>query len=266
LPARKKKEQIMSNPPGSPIWYELMTPDPDGAKRFYDDVIGWAIEAAPSGPMDYRMIAAPGGLAGGVFRLTDDMQAGGARPAWLLYLGVTDVDATAGRAASLGARIFVPPTDIPGIGRFALMADPQGAPFYIMHTGRDETSTVFAPGVPGRCSWNELCTPNLPGALAFYGDLFGWENRETMDMGPMGGYHFLDLGDMRLGATVEMKDRPAHWNLYFNVPDMAEAIERVRAGGGSIEMGPHDVPSGDCIVLATDPQTARFALVARAKA
>ena len=75
----------------------------------------------------------------------------------------------------------------------------------------------------------------------------------------MGGYHFIDLGDLRLGAAAEMRDRPAHWNLYFNVADMDAAIERVRAGGGTIDMGPHDVPSGARIVLGTDPQHAHFA-------
>jgi predicted enzyme related to lactoylglutathione lyase len=256
----------MSNPHGSPIWYELMTPDPDGAKRFYDAVIGWTIEAEQSGAVDYRMISAPGSLVGGVLRLTEDMLKGGARPAWLLYLEVQDVDATAEKAKGLGGRIHVPPHDIPGVGRFALLADPQGAPFYIMRGAGDGTSHAFAPGEIGRCGWNEICTTDMAGALAFYGALFGWENRETMDMGPMGGYHFLDLGTTRLGAAAEMKDRPAHWNLYFNVADIDVAVERVRAGGGAILIGPHEVPTGDRIVLGTDPQNAHFALVGRGKA
>ncbi len=256
----------MSNAHGSPIWYELMTPDPDGAKRFYDDVVGWTVEATPSGAMDYRMIEAPGGVAGGVMRLTDEMLAGGARPAWLMYLSVEDVDATAERAVSVGAAVLVPPTDIEGVGRFGLLADPQGAPFYVMRGNSEQSATAFAPGQPGRCGWNELCTPDLDGGLAFYGALFGWENRETMDMGPMGGYRFLDLGALRLGAAAEVKDRPAHWNLYFTVTDIDDAARRVRAGGGSIEMGPHDVPSGERIVLGTDPHGAPFALVAPGKA
>jgi predicted enzyme related to lactoylglutathione lyase len=252
----------MPNQHGSPIWYELMTPDPVGAKAFYDHVAGWTIEAEPAGPADYRMISTPAGLLGGVLRLTDDMQAFGARPSWLLYVGVDDVDATAAKARELGGHTHVPPTDIPGIGRFALLADAQGAPFYIMRTTSTETSTVFAEHQLGRCGWNELSTTDVSAALTFYGALFGWENRETMDMGPMGGYHFIDLGALRLGAVAEMKDRPAHWTMYFNVPDMDVAVERVLAGGGSIDMGPHQVPTGQRIVLGTDPQKAGFALVA----
>ena len=69
----------MTNPHGSFIWYELMTPDPDAAMVFYDAVVGWHIEAQPAGEMDYRMITIPGaGNAGGVLRLTDEMQSHGA--------------------------------------------------------------------------------------------------------------------------------------------------------------------------------------------
>ena len=254
----------MSNPHGSPIWYELVTPDPDGAKRFYDAAVEWTVEPRPAGPMDYRMISAPSGQVGGVMRLTEEMRAGGATPGWLVYFGVEDVDASAAKAGELGAHILVPPNDIPDVGRFSLLADTQGAPFYIMRPSSVGTSTVFAPGVRGRCSWNELWTHDMQAALAFYGALFGFQNRETMEMGPRGGYHFLDHGDMRLGAAAEMKDRPARWNVYFNVADVDAAVDRVRTAGGAIDMGPYDTPSGDRIVIGTDPQGAIFSLVGRA--
>ena len=259
----------MANPHGTPIWYELMTPDPDGAKRFYDAVVGWTIEAQPSGPMDYRMIAAPGGLVGGVFGLDAAMQAQGAGPKWVPYFGVDDVDATSAKAQGLGAAIFVPPADIPGVGRFALMADPQGAVFYVMRGSSPESSTVFERGAMGRCGWNELWTTDVEAALAFYGPLLGFENRETMDMGPMGGYHFLDLpdgrgGDVRLGALAAMKDQPPRWNLYFTVPSVDAAVERIEAGGGAVHMGPYATPAGERILLGADPQGAAFALVSPA--
>ena len=254
----------MANPQGTPIWYELLTPDPDGAKRFYDDVVGWEIEAQPSGDMDYRMIAAPGGLAGGVMRLDEAMQAAGASPTWLTYFGVDDVDATFAKAKDFGAHVFVPPTDIPNVGRFALLSDPQGAAFYVMRGASPEDSTVFQHGAPGRCGWNELWTSDVDAALAFYGPLLGFENRETMDMGPMGGYHFLDLGEVRLGALAAMGDQPPRWNAYFTVPDIEAAVERIKAGGGAVHMGPHTVPTGERILLGADPQGAPFALVAPA--
>ena len=256
----------MANPHGSPIWYELATPDPDGAKRFYDAVAGWKIEAPePGGPVDYRMIVGPGGPVGGVLKLDAAMKAQGAQPTWLLYVGVDDVDATVETARRRGAHTLMPAMDYPGVGRFALLADPQGAPFYLMRGFGKETSTVFARGEIGRFGWNELCTHDAAAALGFYGELFGWENRETLDMGPMGGYRFLDHGAARLGAVVEMKATPPHWNLYITVPDIDAAVEAVRAAGGAVETGPHEVPTGEHILLGRDPQGAPFALVAPAR-
>ena len=103
----------MANPAGSFIWYELMTPDPAGSKRFYDAVIaGWTIEAQPSGEMDYRMITrSDGGNSGGVLRLTEEMQGHGARPCWLGYLGVPDVDAAVARVEEDGGRTLMPGHD-----------------------------------------------------------------------------------------------------------------------------------------------------------
>ena len=251
----------MQNPTGTPIWYELMTPDPDASKAFYDKVVGWKIEDKPSGEMDYRMISGPNGLVGGVMRLDAAMQAEGAKPSWVIYFGVADVDATAEKAKSLGASIFVPPHDIPGVGRFSFMADPQGALFYIMRGNSDEPATVFARGAPGLCGWNELWAPDVKAGIAFYEELLGLANTETMDMGPMGGYHFLDVGETRIGAAAGGREGAAQWNAYFNVADLDTAIEAVTAGGGRIDLGPHDVPTGERIVMGTDPQGASFALV-----
>lgn len=251
----------MPNAPGTPIWYELMTPDAEGAKRFYEAVVGWSVGEPPPGPVDYRMISASGTQVGGVLHLSDEMLAGGARPGWLLYVGVSDADATVEQARALGAQVLAPPTDIPGVGRFSLLVDPQGAPFYVMQGAAEGVSEAFAPGRTGHCSWNELWTTDLRAALGFYGALFGWENRETMDMGPMGGYHFLDLRSVRLGAAAEMRDQPSRWNAYFEVASMDAAVDRVRAGGGAVAMGPQEVPTGQTIVLGTDPQGAPFALV-----
>jgi len=255
----------MRNPTGTPIWYELMTPDPDGATRFYEAVVGWSVSPTP-GPIDYRMIAAPDGPVAGMMQLDAAMQAGGAKPGWLIYFGVDDVDAATETAKGLGAAVHVPPTDIPNVGRFALMADPQGAPFYIMRGSSEEPSRAYASGQAGHGSWNELWTSDVPAAMAFYGGLFGFENRETMDMGPQGGYHFIDAGETRIGAAARMPGAPTQWNAYFSVPDMDASIAQVTAHGGRVDMGPHGVPTGETIVLGTDPQGASFALVAPPKA
>lgn len=246
---------------GSPIWYELVTPDPDGAAGFYTAVAGVQVGASMSGPVEYRVISTPGGPLGGMMRLTGEMEAGGARATWLLYVGVDDVDGTVARAEGAGGRVLIPAMDIAGVGRFALLADPQGAPFYVMRPLAEESSTVFERKTAGRVGWNELVTPDSDAALGFYSALFGWENLETMQMGPLGDYRFLTLGSVQIGAMAQMKGRPAHWNIYINVTDVDASLEAVRAGGGVVEVGPHTVPNGDRILLGLDPQGAPFALV-----
>ena len=102
-------EGLNTSSHGSFIWYELLTPDPKGSKAFYDAVVGWNIEAEPSGEMDYRMIGrADGGNAGGVMRLTDEMRTHGARPVWLGYVAVDDVDARVTKAKKAGGTLMRP--------------------------------------------------------------------------------------------------------------------------------------------------------------
>src|SRR4051794_21804410 len=121
------------NPKGDFIWYELMTPDPEGSKSFYDAVVGWDIGEGVAEYNGYRMINAPGGsFAGGVLPLTPEMQQEGARPTWLGYVNVADVDGAVAAIVQAGGRALVPGMDIPNVGRIAMVTDPQGAPFYVM--------------------------------------------------------------------------------------------------------------------------------------
>lgn len=255
---------------GNFIWYELMTPDPDGAKAFYDIVVGWDIEPEPTGEavMDYRMIRrSDGGNAGGVLRITDEMASRGARSAWLCYLDVADVDSKAESIEAEGGSILMPPTDIQGVGRIAMVADPQGAPFYIMApkppTGDPGAkSDVFSADSKQRVGWNELSTGDPAGARKFYGEQFGWSSDDFMPMGEMGDYRFWDHGGQRLGAFCEtMPGQPTRWRFYFRVPSIAEAKSKIEQRGGAVVHGPMEVPGGDHIIIGTDPQGAEFALV-----
>ena len=148
------------------IWYELMTPDPAGAARFYGAVVGWTIasERDPAaGDMDYRMIGrSDGGNAGGVMALGADMIAGGARPIWIGYLHVPDVDAAIAAIETDGGSVRMPAMDLP-VGRIAMVADPQGAPFYVMTPtpppGMEGVeSDVFSVTEVQHIRWNELAT------------------------------------------------------------------------------------------------------------
>ncbi len=261
----------MRNDSNGFIWYELMTTDPDMAATFYGAVVGWSIvsdTAADPDGQDYRLILRDdGGHAGGVLELTQEMRDGGALPAWLPYLHTPNVDEAIRAIEAEGGRVLMPARTLP-VGRFAMLADPQGIPIYVMDPippegAPESTSDVFSPDVAQRVSWNELASPDLASSKAFYAAHFGFEFNETMDMGALGDYCFIDHGNTRLGGMMQHReaDEPARWLPYFRVPDIAGAQAAVTAQGGVVSMGPQEVPGGDWIIMAADPQGAAFGLV-----
>jgi predicted enzyme related to lactoylglutathione lyase len=261
----------MTNPHGSWIWYELMTPDPQASRTFYESVVGWTIDARPAmpGDTDYRIVHAGDVAVAGMLTLNADMLASGAAPGWLGYVGVDDVDAAAERIKAAGGAVHVPPTDIPDIGRFAMVSDPQGVVFYVMRGSSPQDSTAFSRFGVGHASWNELQTSDADAGFAFYSTLFGWEKAGGMPM-PWGEYSFLrgkgagEAMDAVWGAMMprECDDRPVGWTFYFRVPDIEAAHGRVKAHGGTPLSDPMEVPGGERVFHATDPHGALFGLVA----
>jgi predicted enzyme related to lactoylglutathione lyase len=248
-----------------------MTPDAEGSKAFYDAVIGWNIGEGVAEYNGYRMIGtADDGFTGGVLPITDEMQQHGARPTWLGYLNARDVDAKLAEIESAGGKTLMGATDIPNVGRIAMVADPQGAPFYVMKPippeGKEnQASTVFSPTDQGRCAWNELSTSDPVAARQFYGQQFGWTSDNFMPMGEHGEYRFIDNEGLTLGAIAgAMEGQHPHWRFYFRVPSVGSAKQTVEAKGGKVIMGPMEVPGGDRIVIGIDPQGAEFALVGKA--
>jgi uncharacterized protein len=260
--------ESQTSPQGAFIWYELMTANPEGAKTFYDAVVGWNIGEGVTDYGGYRMIGrSDGGFAGGVLPLTDEMQQHGARPIWLGYINVADVDEAVSSIGQAGGKAMMPAMDIPNVGRIAMVADPQGAPFYVMKPippegDENKVSDVFSPDAGQRVGWNELSTSDPVGARQFYGEQFGWGSDEFMDMGEIGEYRFLEQGGTRIGALCGvMQGQQPKWRYYIRVPSISAAKATAEQKGGTIHMGPHQVPTGDWILIGTDPQGAEFALV-----
>lgn len=261
----------MSDQTGGFIWYELITPDPSASKAFYDAVVGWDIEADSSmpGDVEYRMIKrSDGGNAGGVLTLTDEMRSHGARPAWLGYVMVADVDATVSAFKGDGGSALMPASDVPGVGRIAMVADPQGAPIYIMKPippegAGDGSSDVFSVDLPQHVRWNELATTDQDGAIAFYEKHFGWTQDGAMPMGEMGDYKFIQHNGVAIGAIMrKMPQMPVSlWSYYIGVDDIDRGAKAVRDGGGQVVHGPMEIPGGEFSLNAIDPQGALFGLV-----
>ena len=176
----------MANAAGQFVWHDLMTTDTDGAAKFYGKVAGWGTQAW-EGPTPYTMWTNGGVPIGGMVPLPDDMRKNGVPPNWIASVGVDNVDTTAAKAAELGGNIIAPPGDIPGAGRYAIIADPQGATIAIFQPSGEMASPTPAPD-KGSFSWHELTTTDHVAAFDFYSKLFGWEKTSDYDMGPMGIY------------------------------------------------------------------------------
>lgn len=254
----------MANIAGDFIWYELMTSDADAAQRFYGALLGWTYDGSYPAGVDYRIISAGEQGVGGVLPISPDMAAQGARPLWLGYILVDDVDRAATAITEAGGAVVMPAKDVPPAGRIAMMSDPQGIPFYIIRPEGEGDSLAFAYDRPriGHCAWNELITPDPASAMAFYTRQFGWVKDGEMDMGPMGAYEFLRHGSV-IGALMPKPPEMPHggWNHYFRVADIDEAARITGEQGGRVLTGPHEVPGGDWIIQGLDPQGAAFALV-----
>lgn len=256
----------MTNRDGTPVWYELMTDAPDAAQDFYGKVMGWTFDK-PSGGMerDYRTFAADGAGVGGVMKAPDGASFA---PIWAIYFGVSDVDAMAAKVERLGGSIHMAPQDIPGVGRFAFVADPQGAMFYLMRGDSDADSTAFDQMAPGHCCWNELVTSDQRAALDFYGALFGWTKTGAMPMPGMGDYTFIGRDDADMfGAMMDapVPGTPPAWHVAFAVADIDTTKAAVEAGGGKVREGPMELPGdqGDWMIQADDPQGAKVMFVGK---
>jgi predicted enzyme related to lactoylglutathione lyase len=246
------------------IWHELMTTDPDAAGAFYSKVVPWKTQ--PSGMPSYTLWMAGKTQIGGLMALPDSAEAG-APSHWIVYIATPDVDATVEQAQRLGGKVLKSAADIPNVGRFAVLTDPQGATFAV-YTPAGGAPAAGGSGSQGEFTWHELATTDHVAALRFYSDLFGWEKGPTHDMGAMGIYQIIDRDGAQVGGlyNVQSPSTPPHWLSYVRVADVPKATAAAKAAGGRVLNGPHEVPGGSWITMLMDPQGGAFAIVEPPKA
>ena len=238
------------------VWHDLLTPNSAGAHEFYGKALGWQTQAWEQ-DRSYLMFTGPIGPIGGT------VETRATPPQWLPYISTADVDATLEAATRLGASVQTPATALPNGGRFAVLVDPQGAPFGVHASG----AAAEADGAPraGEFSWHELSTnvaPNI--AFGFYAALFDWDEMAQHDMGPAGMYLVFGRNGTQLGGMFDKgaagKPGNAYWLGYVSVTDLEASVEQTTAARGSVLNGPMDVPGGDRIAQLMDPHGAFFAL------
>lgn len=250
----------MTNSQGTFVWYELVTTDVQAAVAFYGDVVGWRTQRFD----DAYTIWTAGEIGIGGVLSSRDAARSAAGPHWLAYVLADDVDALTREAQSLGARTCVGPGDIPTIGRFSIIADPQGASLALFKPLPRETPEPARPSTParGHVSWNELMTDDPEAALRFYGRLFGWTETRSIES-PMGVYRMYGKSGQTFGGIAKRPadyPAPSHWLYYVFVDDLDGALARTTKRGGTVMHGPMPIPGGDRVAQCRDPQGAAFAL------
>jgi uncharacterized protein len=254
----------MSENHGKFVWYELLTTDPEQAAKFYSTVIGWEAKDASIPNVPYTLLSIGGESAAGLMAMPEALRSTGAKPLWLGYVGVDDVDKISALATAKGATLHKGPQDIPNVGRFAVLADPQGSLFALFKSNTSESASPPQMRNPGHGGWHELIAPNAQDAFTFYESLFGWSKADALDMGPMGTYQIFAYNGMPIGGmmTCPQSQAPTGWTYYFNVRDIQDTQSRIESAGGTVQMGPQEVPGGSSIIQGLDPQGGRFAVVA----
>ncbi len=241
------------------VWHELMTTDTDAASDFYSDVVPW--KAEDSGMPSYSLWMSGKYRSGGLMALPEDQSA--TPPHWIIYIGTPDVDETVAAAEKLGGKVLKPASDIPNVGRFAVLSDPQGAAFAVFTPAPSSDDGMSPGGSVGDFTWHELATTDPGSAIDFYAELFGWTKGAAHDMGEMGVYQLVSHGGQDVGGIYKARDNstPPSWLSYVRVDDAAKAADAAKSAGGRIINGPMEVPGGSWIVMMLDPQGGAFAVV-----
>lgn len=243
---------------GDFCWHEVNTRDPAGTVAFYGGLLGAATAAMPMPHGEYTMLSVQGHAVLGVMPL-DGLAPAHVPTHWLGYVAVTDVDAATARAQRLGAVVLVPPMAIP-IGRWSLIEHAAGglAALFQAEPGKTDGTNSFGPGA---VVWNQLVTPDVPGAVAFWGELLGWESTLAPDGGGSGARRMQAHGRPVAGIMQSARpdDHPS-WLAFIAVERLPDALERALSLGATQRSEPILVAGLGTVAVLADPQGALFAL------
>jgi uncharacterized protein len=242
--------------PGTPSWVDLQTTDQPAAKQFYSELFGWRYDDMPAGEdVVYSMATLKGQHVAAISPLGADMQ--GVPPHWNTYVTVSDVEASAGQVGGAGGQLIAPPFDVLDAGRMAVVADPTGAMLMLWQPKNNIGAGLV--NETGSFSWNELLSPDMPAAAAFYNKLFGWEANHITE--GMEYWEFrLNGNPVAGGMNPPMPGIPPVWTIYFSVDDTDAIVAKAQSLGANVFQPPTDIPPGRFSVLA-DPQGAMFNVI-----
>jgi uncharacterized protein len=235
------------------VWHENLSSDVEAARSFYSKLLGWEYEAFKPGEMDYMMISSGGATHGGFWPEPPQ----GAQAGWQGHVLVDDVDGAAERASKLGATILNGPMDMPEVGRFALIQDPQGAVISAYAAAGD------SPVGEGVFVWDELSSPDVDASKRFYTEVFGWTS-DDQDMGGGVTYTIFSKGETQVAGLMKQvaqtAGQPAEWHPYIGVEDVDATAEKGVGLGATLLVPGTDIPGMGRFAMLTDPNGAMFGI------
>lgn len=257
---------VDKHPPGSFCWIELVTTDQDAAKKFYNQLFGWAITDSPLGPDDfYTIFKIHSRHAAAAYTMRKDQRAQGVPAHWMLYIAVENADQAVAKAAKTGGVVISPAYEVGDAGRMAVLQDPTGAVFSIWQSKK--SSGLGINGVDGALCWADLTTPGPDLAAKFYSNLFGWQF--VPGEKDHSGYMHIKNGEDFIGgmppARLYSGKVPAHWLIYFGMNDVKASAARAKQLGASIHIGPETKDRVGTLAVLADPQDAVFAIFKSAR-
>jgi len=246
---------VTTHEPGTFCWVELGTTDDAGARAFYMPLFAWTVREISMGEMGMYYIFQKNGVdCAAMYKFGPDMA--GVPPFWMSYVSVSDADATAAKAQSLGGKVHAGPFDVGDQGRMAILVDPQEAVFAVWQANAN-------PGIgvrdeAGALCWNELQVKDLDAAKKFYPALFEWRLKESPE------YTEFSVGAQAVGGMIPSQappEVPSYWLPYFAVDDCDASVARAQSLGGAVHAPSFDIPNVGRMAVLADPQGAPFAVI-----
>jgi uncharacterized protein len=248
--------------PGTPCWVDLIVPEQQAALDFYRDLFGWQGEIGPPESGGYAVCTLDGRPAAGIMAA---MNPDGTKPdpapptVWTTYLATADADATARAVTAGGGKVELGVFDVMDLGRMAVAVDPTGAVFGFWQA--KEFAGAGVSGEPGSLIWNELNTPDVQAASAFYAAVFGIE---AAPMEGTEGYFSLNVNGRPVGGMQSLSNlpegTPPNWTTYFAVDDCDSTVDALVRAGGSVLKPPFDMIAGRMAVVQ-DPWGGIFCVI-----
>jgi len=243
---------------GKWVWFDLLTHDGDATERFYSELFGWEFAEPASDDSPFRSISLGGTPIAGMFVVPEgDDRVSRAR--WVPYVSVADVDDAVRFVERHGGEVLAEAQDLADRGRLAVVEDPQGAVFGMLHSASGDPADLDA--VPGGFLWTELWTHDVQDAVNFYHGLAGYSH-VVVQFPSAGDYDVLQAEERPRAGVLELpfEGVDPNWLPYVRVDDPQAIAQRAEELGGAVFLGPHEELRRGTVAIIIDPSGAALTI------